>query len=85
MQCLTHLHTYTQQMIDKLKSADRRYKEEMPKFVAMSNKYDRMKTRGDQAVQEVIEHKQRITLLESQLKECQKVCNKTKHSFTYTH
>ena len=75
-------------MIDKLKLADRRYKEAMPTFARMTKKYDRMKTRGDQAAKEAIEHKQRVALLESQLQECQKVCNNLKqyiHSLPHTY
>ena len=71
--CLSHFHTHTQQMIDELKLADRRYKEEMPAFARMKNKYDRMKASRDQAAKEAIEHKKRVALLESQLQECQKV------------
>ena len=60
-------------MVDKLRWADRRYKEEMPAFARMKKKYGRMKASGDQAAKDVIEQKKRVALLESQLQECQKV------------
>ena len=65
----------TKTMIDKLKLADRQYKELMPKFVTMKSKYDRMKTCENQAAKEVIQHKQHVALLESQLQDWQKVCH----------
>ena len=47
----------------------------MPEFVKMKSRYDRMKTRGDQAAKEANEHEQRVALLESQLQDWQKVCH----------
>ena len=76
---------YSQQVIDQSKTADKLYKEMLPKYVSMKSKYDGVKRRGDQAAEKVKGQKQRVALLESELEECRKVCNEAKLSFTFTH
>ena len=71
----TVLRTYSQQIIDQTKTADKLYKEILPKYVGIKNKYDDVKRREDQAAEQVKGQKQRVTLLESELEECRKVCN----------
>ena len=83
--CLTHLHIHTQQMLCELKFKDGQFKELMPKYLAMEKTGRRLQARAKRAVKEALEQKERATLLESQLEACEKVCNKTKHPFTFTH
>ena len=57
----------------------------MPKYLAMQKTGMRLQARAELATQEALEQKERATLLESQLEACEKVCNKTKLPFTFTH
>ena len=82
---LTYIYIYTQQMLCELKFKDGQFKELMPKYLAMEKTGRRLQARAKRAVKEALEQKERATLLESQLEACEKVCNKTKLPFTFTH